>query len=67
MFLGIDSYPRNVNNIGGDEDEDDDEMLEELLDHLGARNLFTEWVFLCRISVTETGFVFHVLNLNTYK
>lgn len=42
MFLGIDSHPRGVNNVGGEVDEDEDEILDELLDHLGARNLFTE-------------------------
>lgn len=44
MFLGIESQPRNcVSAISPeDEDEDEDEELEELLDHLGARNLFTD-------------------------
>lgn len=41
MFLGIDS-PQNYLNAQDEENEDDDEELEELLDHLGARNLFTE-------------------------
>ncbi|GIX89727.1 ras and EF-hand domain-containing protein, partial [Caerostris extrusa] len=38
IFLGIDTLPQN--NTEGNDIEDDDEMLEELLDHLGARNLF---------------------------
>ncbi|GFU35400.1 EF-hand calcium-binding domain-containing protein 4A [Nephila pilipes] len=43
IFLGIDTLPSNNSNFqDGIEVEDDDEMLEELLDHLGARNLFTE-------------------------
>ncbi|XP_035212759.1 EF-hand calcium-binding domain-containing protein 4A-like [Stegodyphus dumicola] len=43
MFLGIDTLPRNCwESERLQENEDEDEMLEELLDHLGARNLFTE-------------------------
>ncbi|XP_055932389.1 EF-hand calcium-binding domain-containing protein 4B-like isoform X3 [Argiope bruennichi] len=43
IFLGIDALPQNNSDAqGGNETEDDDEMLEELLDHLGARNLFTD-------------------------
>ncbi|GBO37389.1 hypothetical protein AVEN_256806-1 [Araneus ventricosus] len=43
IFLGIGALPQNNSDAqGGNETEDDDEMLEELLDHLGARNLFTE-------------------------
>ncbi|CAL1268342.1 unnamed protein product [Larinioides sclopetarius] len=43
IFLGIGALPQNNSDAqGGNETEDDDEMLEELLDHLGARNLFTD-------------------------
>ncbi|XP_054715858.1 EF-hand calcium-binding domain-containing protein 4B-like [Uloborus diversus] len=43
MFLGFDTQPRKFHEIEQcEDDEDDDEMLEDLLDHLGARNLFND-------------------------
>ncbi|KAG8199014.1 hypothetical protein JTE90_001809 [Oedothorax gibbosus] len=48
VFLGIDTLPcqqQQEDNEAANEVEDD-EMLEELLDHLGARNLFTDEEYL---------------------
>uniref|UniRef100_A0A2L2YEN3 Ras and EF-hand domain-containing protein n=1 Tax=Parasteatoda tepidariorum TaxID=114398 RepID=A0A2L2YEN3_PARTP len=43
LFLGIDTLPNNgAESDQQAENEEDEEILEELLDHLGARNLFTD-------------------------